>query len=88
MTLNSKTLKAFRKIIRAWFPNIPARETVFGKPRTYLVPDYARGLKSDGTPHMVPFTSTGTNTNLRESQRGQYRKVKQVLRGMKHPATR
>lgn len=79
MKLNSRLFKLLRSMARS--VALPARSLI--QPVNYrMVPDYSRGLNTDGTPKMVPFNFPGTATNDPETQRGRYRKAKQALRAI------
>ena len=82
--MNSKILKKFRSAIRSMYPTLPVRR--LDQPTRYqMVPDYAAGLNTDGTPKLVPLLFNRPATNAKETQRGAYRLAKKAARADRRP---
>ena len=73
--MNKKFLKKLRSAVRQVLAHLPMRG-LEGTNKVVMVPDYARGLQTNGLPHMVPWEVTGTLANVPNTQRGMYRRMK------------
>ena len=75
--MNSKYLKRMRSYVRRMFDDLPVRH-LDTPTKTVMVPDYTRGLQTNGLPYMVPFETPLPATNWENTQRGIYRRYKKL----------